>query len=460
MNTVSSTDNNAYSVTKASSLETIYLAKRKRYTKTTLISLAVLMVPITILAFLQNIIIREVINLTVLLMLLFSLYVVSTSQATKVWPTHLALFFLHVIATSGTITNGGLLSYAVSSLPVLPLITGILLGRRAALYSCLYAVLLVLALGGLLFFGIAPENLTPEQNRTVLATFILLICVLAAYSTFAALSEATQQAEQQVRDYITTMEHEIQQRKQAEENLLKANSARSQFLSTISHELRTPLNGVIGFNQLLKKQTLDDKARNIAQRMGDASQVLLDKINRLLEFTDLSSGDHSCEPKPFALNELVHWLEGNVPEYYREHNNQLSFEFTAVEDCIVVSDMAKIGNILLALIDNALKFCNNGTIRVLAEVSNEHNQTAVLNFKVVDTGPGIDEEHFDDLFTACTQADMSTRRSYEGIGLGLAISLQYAALLDGTIEAKNDPSGGCTFILTVPARLYSPPSCN
>ncbi|MGY2047553.1 PAS domain S-box protein [Methylobacterium sp. JK268] len=230
----------------------------------------------------------------------------------------------------------------------------------------------------------------------------------------------------------------------------QASRAKTDFLASMSHEIRTPLNGILGYTDLL----LDDPAlgagqRRQVERIHSAGAALLTIVNDILDFSKIEAGQVELDPQPFLLETLVDNTISVVRGFARRKSIAVSTRVDARAPRTLVGDQDRLRQILLNLLNNAVKFTPAGsvTLSIICEAPPDH--AARLRFSVTDTGIGIPDDKRARLFQRFSQVDSSIRRDFGGTGLGLAISKNLVELMGGTIGVESVVSEGATFWFSV-----------
>jgi len=229
-----------------------------------------------------------------------------------------------------------------------------------------------------------------------------------------------------------------------------ANRAKSTFLANMSHELRTPMNAIMGMTDLALRRATDDSQKLQLAKVVQASRHLLGVINDILDLSKIEAERLTLENIPFRLSEVVDTLSGMVNQRVVEKN--LAFDVKIAPELVnhtFQGDPLRLGQILLNLTGNAIKFTAEGSISLMVFPAEMADATALLRFEVRDSGIGIAPGDQARLFTAFEQADGSTTRQYGGSGLGLAISRRLAEMMGGQIGVESTPGQGSTFWFTV-----------
>lgn len=249
--------------------------------------------------------------------------------------------------------------------------------------------------------------------------------------------------------------------KRSEEDLLIARQKaldksrfKSEFLANISHEIRTPLNGIIGMSALLSKTSLDEKQRNFMRTIDLSSKSLLSLINQILDISKIESGNLSIEHVPFELNTMLNSTLSIVSFAAEQKGLNIEIKIDPGVPKTLIGDSLRLQQVLLNLINNAIKFSDQGIITVkVSKTTDETSPTPRFLFEVIDQGIGIESSVKEKLFKAFSQGDGSTSRKYGGTGLGLAISKQLVELMSGYIEVESSPHAGSRFYFELPLEI-------
>lgn len=231
-----------------------------------------------------------------------------------------------------------------------------------------------------------------------------------------------------------------------------ANEAKSGFLAHMSHEIRTPLNAVMGLTDLIMRTDLSEKQREYMLKVKSAASSLLAVINDILDFSKIEAGRLELEQTNFSLHEVM----ANLTEIFghKAHEKEIELMVTIAPDvpCALVGDKVRLGQVLINLVGNAIKFTEKGEIIVAVSLDPDNKPSSksevALLFNVSDTGSGIPEDRLDAIFHSFSQADSSVTRKHGGTGLGLAICKKLVEMMGGKIKVTSTPGQGSLFSFT------------
>jgi len=226
----------------------------------------------------------------------------------------------------------------------------------------------------------------------------------------------------------------------------QSTQSKSNFLANMSHEIRTPMNGIVGMTHLLKHTHLTQQQNDYVEKIENASNNLLNIINDILDFSKIEAGKLEIENISYDMKNVIANLRNLVE--LKAYEKDLKFDINYDEEkTIYYGDPLRVGQVLINLVINAIKFTEKGEITVdIKECDNN------LCFSIKDTGIGMNHTQIDKLFSSFSQADTSTTRKYGGTGLGLSISKQLIELMGGDIDVKSEVNIGSEFTFNIPLK--------
>ena len=287
----------------------------------------------------------------------------------------------------------------------------------------------------------AATKTSGKQARILGVIMGVIACGLLVFAFWYILSITSRQ--QKMIAYLNESERRIKE----------ASSLKEQFLANMSHEIRTPMNAIIGFTNILKRTNLDPDQRRYMQNIHSAGENLLALINDILDLSKIEAGMIHIEETNFSLRSLISSIAAMFDEKVKEKNLYLKTEIDEDVPDILTGDAVRLTQILVNLLNNAIKFTEEGGVKLCVETKKAEHEKVKLRMKVVDTGIGIAKEKQAAIFERFQQAEAETTRRFGGTGLGLSIVKQLVELQGGKLSLQSAPGKGSEFIIDIVYKL-------
>lgn len=280
------------------------------------------------------------------------------------------------------------------------------------------------------------------RNAKKWGIILAIIAALTSIFTFWYITQRLRH-QQQLFDQLNESEKKVRQA-----GIMKEN-----FMANISHEIRTPMNAILGFTNLLLKESLNEKSKKFVNSIQNSGESLLAIINDILDFSKVEAGMMRIESNSFSLRGLLHSVQTMFGARIEQKNLQFTVHVEELIPDILIGDAIRLTQILVNLVNNSVKFTNTGSIDIHVTAGKEKEEAIDISFSVKDTGIGIPANKIDTIFDRFQQVDADTTRKYGGTGLGLSIVKQLVELQNGKISVSSKPNGGTEFIFTIPYRI-------
>ncbi len=283
-----------------------------------------------------------------------------------------------------------------------------------------------------------------QQHWLILGSFILLI-ISVFLAVIVHLNKARKKTNYELLNKNIALNEAQKALLIARDQAQTANDAKSSFLANMSHEIRTPMNAIIGMLHLTKKTNLDDKQGDYIRKMDNAANSLLEIINDILDFSKVEAGELKMEKIEFSLSRVLDNLANLTGLKIQEKGLEFIYDIDPNIPEKLIGDPLRLSQVLVNLTNNAMKFTEQGHVKVKISTSHVENHQIKLQFQVIDSGIGMTKEILNRLFKPFSQADTSTTRKFGGTGLGLAICKRLVESMGGTIAVSSSPKKGSVF---------------
>ncbi|WP_284653362.1 ATP-binding protein [Flavobacterium terrisoli] len=291
------------------------------------------------------------------------------------------------------------------------------------------------------------ENLAQQKtNKFIKLISILGIALISILSLLSLSLYKNNIIRSKTNELLKDKNFELQLAKEKAE---KASQARAEFLSTVSHELRTPLNAINGITHLLIEDNPKQTQLHYLNSLKFSGNYLMTFINEILEINRIDSSNIQIEYIHFNLKQLLTDIQNSMEEIAARNHNKFILEIDDSIPEVLLGDPTKLSQIFINLINNALKFTQNGEVTVLAKMVDQGDDFSRINFIISDTGIGIPEEKQETIFDSFSQGSIEINRKYGGTGLGLTIVKKLVDLLGGEISLKSEVGIGTTFAFEI-----------
>lgn len=326
------------------------------------------------------------------------------------------------------------------------------LARRLILPAIIFPVLF----GYIYISGNIEKNAAFKFSGIVLSIFIFITCLILV-NTYL-INKREKENNRNALTQQKKIKNELQKTKkltiQLSEEADEANRAKNAFLTAMSHEIRTPLNGAMGAVELLYDTHLSEEQKSYLAMIRHSGENLLKIINDIIDYARIESGRFELEFSDFNLQSLLDDTIEKVVSKVQEKNLTMNATIDPDIPDDFHSDPSRIRQILLYLLDNAIKFTDKGEITIAIKlIENQESSNSKLLFEVIDTGSGVHPEIAKRLFKPFSQGDFSDKRKYGGTGLGLVISKKLVEMLNGTIGIESTPGVGSKFWFILPLKV-------
>ncbi len=354
--------------------------------------------------------------------------------------------FIAILAVSGVFASAlpehtGINTALLPILIMTPMLNGFIAGPRVALATgilMLVAISLLYYCSAIHHISGAPVYSVGDLQRAVQSGLVVIMVTIVSTVFSANIFRA-----------LDMLEASVGRAREAE-------AAKAQFLAAMSHELRTPLNGVLGLSEVMQKTSLDDEQVKLMNNIEGSGRSLLGILNDILDMLNIDAQKIEIKPAVFDVRDLVNEVAGAWRLPAMEKGLKLEFGVDNDTPPTLIGDELRIRQIVTKVVSNAVKYTQQGSVVISANVISSDDNGATLLVAVKDTGPGIPDGAGERIFTPFEQAEQGLSRGQDGVGLGLALCQRLAMLMNGAVHYETEMGKGTTFYLTMPIEIAAP----
>ncbi|PWW07109.1 signal transduction histidine kinase [Paenibacillus cellulosilyticus] len=331
------------------------------------------------------------------------------------------------------------------------------LGFAIGIQTVLWAIFTAPAATKSLFLGEYAVTFVIFHTIAVPLFYSIMAYEIRRYETEQTLMHYKEHLEQLVEERTQELEANNALLEEAKHSAEAANLAKSEFLANMSHEIRTPMNAIIGLGHLLRQTELTERQQDYSNKMMLSANNLIMIINDILDYSKIEANKIVLEQTDFDLFEVLHNVSSVVNVKAFEKGLNIHFDIHHEVPQMLVGDPHRLGQVLINLLNNAVKFTEKGEVSIEIErlADADHHSEVTLRCLIRDTGIGMTKEQQSKLFRHFSQADMSTTRKYGGTGLGLVISKELVQLMGGRMQVESEPGVGSCFSFTMKLKRSS-----